>query len=147
MKRHIRGLREMASNGESDLPDGIHLVRVDRAQYRWNGQNPSMPRAFRCSNRKSCPVAWSPGGCSAVHVLSGSWAGSCAISSTPQNCSPSMKSTRRLFLVSTLITSRPANPCYHLFLLHSSEYNSHIHEDVSLLALGIVCRCLGSPRF
>lgn len=40
MKRHIQGLREMASNGESDLPDGIYLVCVDRAQYRWNGHNP-----------------------------------------------------------------------------------------------------------
>ena len=40
MKRRIQGLRETASNGENDVPDGIYLVRVDRAQYCWQHQKP-----------------------------------------------------------------------------------------------------------
>ena len=38
MKRRIAGLRETAS--ASELPDGIFLVRVDKAEYRWHAQKP-----------------------------------------------------------------------------------------------------------
>ena len=41
MKRHIQGLRgTMTSSGNGELPDGVYLVRVDRAQYRWHQQKP-----------------------------------------------------------------------------------------------------------
>jgi len=40
MKRRIQGLREMTPNGGHDVPDGVYLVRVDRAQYRWHPQKP-----------------------------------------------------------------------------------------------------------
>jgi hypothetical protein len=39
MKRHIPGLHREASNGAEFL-EGIFLVRVDRAFYRWHPQRP-----------------------------------------------------------------------------------------------------------
>jgi hypothetical protein len=39
MKRHIPGLAQ-ASPQERELPDGIYLVRVEGAQYRWEKQKP-----------------------------------------------------------------------------------------------------------
>ncbi len=39
MKRHIPGLRQAAQNGD-DLLEGVFLVRVDRAFYRWHPQKP-----------------------------------------------------------------------------------------------------------
>jgi hypothetical protein len=40
MKRRIQGLREGTPNSENHVPDGIYLVRVDRAQYHWHQQKP-----------------------------------------------------------------------------------------------------------
>jgi hypothetical protein len=40
MKRRIQGLRATVSNADNDVPDGVFLVRVDRAQYRWHQQKP-----------------------------------------------------------------------------------------------------------
>jgi hypothetical protein len=40
MKRRIPGLRETTSNAGNDVPDGVYLVRVDRAQYRWQQLKP-----------------------------------------------------------------------------------------------------------
>lgn len=40
MRRQIRGLDETASSSADSLPDGVFLVRVDRAQYRWHQQKP-----------------------------------------------------------------------------------------------------------
>ena len=40
MKRRIKGLSSTASSGQSDVPDGVFLVRVDRAQYRWHQLKP-----------------------------------------------------------------------------------------------------------
>ena len=39
MKRHIPGLRQATQNGD-DLLEGIFLVRVDRAFYRWHPPRP-----------------------------------------------------------------------------------------------------------
>ena len=39
MKRHIPGLRQ-AAHSEEDLLEGVFLVRVDRAFYRWHPQRP-----------------------------------------------------------------------------------------------------------
>ena len=39
MKRQILGIRASAQS-ECDVPDGVFLVRVDRAQYRWHAQKP-----------------------------------------------------------------------------------------------------------
>ena len=40
MKRRIQGLSEIARPERDIIPDGIYLVRVDRAQYRWHPQRP-----------------------------------------------------------------------------------------------------------
>lgn len=40
MKRYIHGLRDTTPASGNSLPDGIYLVRVDRAQYRWHPQKP-----------------------------------------------------------------------------------------------------------
>jgi hypothetical protein len=40
LKRRIQGLSSTVSNDQNDVPDGVFLVRVDRAQYRWHQQKP-----------------------------------------------------------------------------------------------------------
>ncbi len=39
MKRHIPGLHREAQNGD-DILEGLFLVRVERAFYRWHPQKP-----------------------------------------------------------------------------------------------------------
>ena len=39
MKQRIEGLHQASQVGD-DLPDGLVLVRVTRAQYRWHAQKP-----------------------------------------------------------------------------------------------------------
>ena len=39
MKRQIHGLNETASS-PINVPDGVYLVRVDRAQFHWNFRKP-----------------------------------------------------------------------------------------------------------
>ena len=41
MKRRIQGLRETTSSSGSDVPAGVYLVRVDRAEFLWNFRRPS----------------------------------------------------------------------------------------------------------
>jgi len=40
MKRYISGLAQASSSPVEGLPDGLFLVRVERAQYRWHAQKP-----------------------------------------------------------------------------------------------------------
>jgi len=40
MKRHIQGLSETTPISGDGVPDGVFLVRVDRAQYRWHPAKP-----------------------------------------------------------------------------------------------------------
>jgi hypothetical protein len=40
LKRRIQGRSETGSSGSDQVPDGVFLVRVDKAQYRWNAQKP-----------------------------------------------------------------------------------------------------------
>jgi hypothetical protein len=40
MKRRIQGLKETAQTRADQVPDGVFLVRVDKAQYRWHPQKP-----------------------------------------------------------------------------------------------------------
>jgi hypothetical protein len=40
MKRRFQGLNETARASADALPDGVFLVRVDGAQYRWHAQKP-----------------------------------------------------------------------------------------------------------
>jgi len=43
MKRQIHGL---SSPLAADIPDGVYLVRVQRAHYRWHKQKPSYELSF-----------------------------------------------------------------------------------------------------
>jgi hypothetical protein len=40
MKRQVRGLAETARDSRPEIPDGIYLVRVDGAQFRWHATKP-----------------------------------------------------------------------------------------------------------
>ena len=40
MKRRIQGLNETAQPAGDQIPDGVFLVRVDKAQFRWHAQKP-----------------------------------------------------------------------------------------------------------
>jgi hypothetical protein len=40
MKRRIQGVSETACLAADQVPDGVFLVRVDKAQYRWHAQKP-----------------------------------------------------------------------------------------------------------
>ena len=40
MTRRIKGLSETAHPAADAVPDGVFLVRVDRAQYRWHPSKP-----------------------------------------------------------------------------------------------------------
>src|ERR1019366_1463158 len=40
MKRQVRGLAETARDSRPEIPDGIFLVRVDGAQFRWHMSKP-----------------------------------------------------------------------------------------------------------
>jgi len=40
MKRQVRGLAETARDSRPEIPDGIFLVRVDGAQFRWHAIKP-----------------------------------------------------------------------------------------------------------
>src|SRR5581483_38739 len=40
VKRRIQGLNETAGASVQEVPDGMYLVRVDCAQYRWHPQKP-----------------------------------------------------------------------------------------------------------
>ena len=45
MKRHIPGLHQQAQNGD-DILEGIFLVRVERASYRYHPQKPFFVLSF-----------------------------------------------------------------------------------------------------
>ncbi len=40
MKRQVRGLADAAHDSRSEIPDGVFLVRVNGAQFRWHAQKP-----------------------------------------------------------------------------------------------------------
>jgi hypothetical protein len=40
MKRHIQGLHEADPSASNQVPDGLLLVKVERAQHRWDARKP-----------------------------------------------------------------------------------------------------------
>ena len=40
MRRRIAGLHEADQSAADEVPDGLFLVRVDQAHYRWHAQKP-----------------------------------------------------------------------------------------------------------
>jgi|SRR5438477_673331 len=55
MKRYISGLNRANSSATENLSDGLFLVRVERAQYRWHTQKPYY--AFVCTVLEPKPLA------------------------------------------------------------------------------------------
>jgi hypothetical protein len=41
MTRRFQGLNQTAQPGPGELPDGLYLVRIEKAQYRWHAHKPS----------------------------------------------------------------------------------------------------------
>jgi hypothetical protein len=40
MRRHIQGLHEADQSASAQVPDGMFLVRVERAHHRWDARKP-----------------------------------------------------------------------------------------------------------
>jgi hypothetical protein len=53
MKRYVPGLHGAAQNGDSDL-EGLFLVRVERASYRWHPQKPFFNVCLNILEPKEC---------------------------------------------------------------------------------------------
>jgi hypothetical protein len=75
MKRQVPGLAETAHDSRPEIPDGIFLVRVDGAQFRWHAQKPyyvlrlsilepnalagrSIVGRFYCTQKAMWKLAW-----------------------------------------------------------------------------------------
>jgi hypothetical protein len=59
MKRQLPGLSETVGESQPTIPDGVFLVRVDHAQYRWHAQKPFYVLRFSITEPKqfaSCPI-------------------------------------------------------------------------------------------
>ena len=62
MKRQVPGLAATGRDSRPEIPDGIYLVRIDGAQFRWNAHKPLYilrlsvlePRALK----GQCIVGW-----------------------------------------------------------------------------------------
>jgi hypothetical protein len=53
VKRRIQGLHDSDRSAADLISDGLFLVRVDRAQYRWQGQKPYYQLRFAILEPKS----------------------------------------------------------------------------------------------
>src|ERR1700675_4218116 len=95
MKRRIQGLSETAQPCPDAVPDGVFLVRVDRAQYRWHPAKPFYILRLSILEPHEHVGRVIPGASSAPLRPCGSWAGSSAISSTTRTCWDARKSTKK----------------------------------------------------
>jgi hypothetical protein len=46
MNRYVSGLSQASASPVEGLPDGLFLVRIERAQYRWHAQKPYLAVVF-----------------------------------------------------------------------------------------------------
>ena len=53
MKRYVSGLAQASASPVEGLPDGLLLVRIERAQYRWYAQKPYYGFVFSVLEPKS----------------------------------------------------------------------------------------------
>ncbi len=56
MKRYVSGLSQASASPVEGLPDGLFLVRIERAQYRWHAQKPYFAFVFSVLNRRRSPA-------------------------------------------------------------------------------------------
>jgi hypothetical protein len=54
MRRRFQGLHQADASTASEVPDGLYLVQVTRAQYRWHAQKPFYSLRFSVLE----PRAW-----------------------------------------------------------------------------------------
>ena len=94
MKRHFPGLHAEAAR-KDDFLEGIFLVRVDRAYYRWHPQKPFFFSASRSLRPRTSPPARLQGGSIAPKSPCGNSIGSCGISAMTRNCSVGTRWMRR----------------------------------------------------
>ncbi len=109
MKRQVPGLAETARDSRPQIPDGIFLVRIDGAQFRWHAHKPFYVLRLSILEPRTRPgnPLWAVS--TARKKQCGSWAGSCGISSMTRNFWPTNRSTRRRCPDST-VSSRSATP-------------------------------------
>jgi hypothetical protein len=53
MKRYVSGLNQASASPVEGLPDGLFLVRIERAQYRWHAQKPCFAFVFSALEPKA----------------------------------------------------------------------------------------------
>ena len=95
MKRHIPGLHSRQQDGDRPL-EGLFLVRVEWASYRWHPQKAFLLVRFVVLEPASLSSADpSPAGSTRPSAPSGSSIGSCAISAMTWNCSARIRWMRR----------------------------------------------------
>ena len=88
MKRHIPGLHSRQQDRES-LFEGLFLVRVDSASYRWHPQKPFLSLRFVILEPESfAEQISSPAGSIAPSEPCGSSIGSCVISAMTRSAPP-----------------------------------------------------------
>src|ERR1017187_2471202 len=109
MNRKVPGLAETGRDSRPEIPDGIFLVRVDGAQFRWHASKPFY--ALRLSILEPSTYAGQPLSVdsTARRKQCGSWVGFCEIFSTTLNCWPTNRSTTRL-CPDSAASSRSATP-------------------------------------
>ena len=97
MKRQIHGLSETAQPCADAVPDGVFLVRVDRAQYRWHPAKALLPPpSLRPRTSSNLPDGRFPDASTAPPKPCGSSDGSSVISFMTRICSAATRSTRKL---------------------------------------------------
>jgi hypothetical protein len=98
VKRQFAGLAETVRDARLEIPDGMLLVKVDDAQFRWHPRKPSY--VLRLSVLEPLDLAGSPSwvGSTAQPKRCGSWAGSSGIFSTNRSCWLAGRLMRRRWL-------------------------------------------------
>ena len=94
MKRHIPGLHAGRQAIARPL-EGLFLVRVDTASYRWHPQKPYLVLRFVILEPEFLPRIPFPGGCTAASELSGNSIGFFGTLATTLNCSGKIKWMRK----------------------------------------------------
>ena len=95
MRRHIPGLHSLQQNPESNL-DGLFLVRVERAAYRWHRQKSFLELRFTVLEPKALAARAFSGRLYCTTEPFGNSIGFFATSGMTQNSSAATKWTRNL---------------------------------------------------
>ena len=95
MKRQVPGLADATRDSRPDVPDGIFLVRVDGAQFRWHAQKPFYVLRLSILSPTFLPIGPSSAVCTAPRRRCGNSAGSFAIFSMTPKCWHTSRSTKK----------------------------------------------------